>query len=330
MTVRAAWLLPEGQTREDTRLAPVTPMAPESELRSRGGVIAGGDPLKATGAGLMQLRIGTGRAIVQGTDAQGAYPIAVTSPETLTVADGDPQHSRIDSVMLRIYDGLYDTSETTTATVEIVQGAAATTPVAPPLPPASLRLWDVTVPAGVSAGVGGLDWSNALADRRRYTTALGGIIPRGWGLAFDGAHDGQYRDDGAAGLQRWNSAAGAWLPYPYDSGWRPLALTAGYGNPGHGMPAAWRRLGSMVMLRGRIAPTKTGTTIANGATIATLPADIRPAGGKEFAWASPRDQTNKGPSVTRVEINVGGTLRIFESHDLPSWISLDGVTYCTD
>ncbi|WP_399088036.1 hypothetical protein ACGH2B_12530 [Streptomyces sp. BBFR2] len=327
MTVRAAWLLPEGQTREDTRLAPLGAMAPTSELTTRGGVLAGGNPFAASGVGPMQVQIGTGRAVVQGTGAQGAYPVVITSPETLTFADGDAQYDRIDAVVLRVYDVLYDTSEQTTATVEIVQGTPSAAPEAPPPPAAALRLWEITVPAGASAGTGGISWGSALADRRHYTTAHGGIIPRGWGPSFTGAYDGQYRDTGT-GLERWSASAAAWLPYPADSGWQTLALASGYGNPGHGSVPAWRRLGSLILLRGRLGPTKANATIPNAATLATLPAGIRP--GTEFAWAAPRDQTSKGPSVTRAEITRGGVLRIYESADLPSWISLDGVTYCTD
>ncbi|MFD7103117.1 hypothetical protein EYS09_32515 [Streptomyces kasugaensis] len=203
MTVRAAWLLPTGQTREDTRLAPLGAMAPTSELASRDGVIAGGNPLAATGTGPMQLQIGTGRALIQGTTPQGAYPVAVTSPETLTLADGDPQYGRVDAIVLRIHDGLYDTSEQTDAAVEVIQGTPLATPAGPTLPPAVLRLWEVTVPAGASAGTGGINWNSALADRRRYTAAYGAIIPRGWGLSFPGAYPGQYRDNGTS-LERWD------------------------------------------------------------------------------------------------------------------------------
>ncbi|MFF4738775.1 hypothetical protein ACFY2W_23260 [Streptomyces sp. NPDC001262] len=328
MTVRAAWLPPTGQTRADTRLAPLGVMAPEGELVTRAGVIAGGTPLTATGVGPMQVQISTGRAIVQGTAAQGAYPVVVTAPETLTVVDGSAQHGRIDSVVIRVSDGQYDTSGQTSVALEIIQGAPSATPTAPTLPPAALRLWDITVPAGISAGIGGLDWTRALNDRRRYTAAYGGIIPRGWDLSFPGAYDGQYRDSGGQ-LERWNASSAAWQAYPVDSGWQPLALAAGYGHPGHGMPAAWRRIGPMVILRGRIGPTG-GGTIPNGATIFTLPAQARPAGNKEFAWASPRDQSNKTPSVCRVEIQPGGIVRTYEFVELPAWISLDSVTYTVD
>ncbi|MEV8055147.1 hypothetical protein AB0P37_01120 [Streptomyces antimycoticus] len=215
MTVRAAWLLtgpPNGQTRTDTRLAPLGTMAPEGELTTRDGVIAGGAPLLATGAGPMQVQLGVGRALVQGTTAQGAYPVAVTVPETLTVADGDAQNPRVDSLVLRVYDGLFDASEQTAVTVELIKGAPDPSPVEPTLPASSLRLWSITVPAGASAGTGGINWASALADRRRYTSSYGGIIPRGWGTDFAGAYDGQYRDvDGV--LERWKAKTAQWEAY---------------------------------------------------------------------------------------------------------------------
>ncbi|WP_369377666.1 hypothetical protein [Streptomyces sp. cg36] len=206
MTVRSAWLLtaPGGQTREDTRITPLGTMAPEGELLTRDGVIAGGNPLRASGASAMAVQIGTGRAVVQGTLAQGAYPVAVTAPETLPIGAGHAQFTRIDSVVLKVYDGLYDTSGQTLARVEVIVGDANATPAPPPLPPATLRLWDITVPAGTSAGTGGINWATALTDRRRYTTSHGGITPPG-GPSTPGAYVGQYRDAGR--LERWDGTA---------------------------------------------------------------------------------------------------------------------------
>lgn len=231
MTVRAAWLLPggttPGQTREDTRLTPVGTMTPDGELTTRAGVIPGGDPFAATSAGAMSLQIGVGRGAVQGTAAQGAYPVAVTSPETVTFTDGTAQFARIDSVVVHVYDGLYDVSGQTLAAVEVVEGQATATPSPPLLPPGCLRLWDVTVPAGASAGTGGIDWGVALADRRQYTTAVGGIVPPGAADAYAGAYDGQYRDTGA-GLERWSAADDAWEAYPPPAvGWQAYTPTLG-------------------------------------------------------------------------------------------------------
>jgi hypothetical protein len=253
--------------------------SPDGEIRTRDGVIPGGNPFAATGAGAMSLQVGIGRAAVQGTTAQGAYPVAVDAPETVTFTDGNAQFARIDSVILRVYDGLFDQSNNALARVEVLVGTASATPTAPTLPPCSLRLWDVTVPAGASAGVGGINWSSALADRRRYTAAVGGIIPQGWGLSFNGAYDGQYRDAGGT-LERWNAADGTWKTY------RPPELATETITGGVSTAAGWslntfgaRRRNGVVQVVGYW--TRTGATLlANpnlaDTLVATLPIGWRP------------------------------------------------------
>ncbi|MGW0756124.1 hypothetical protein ACWD1Y_06485 [Streptomyces sp. NPDC002814] len=288
MTVRTAWLLPTGQTREDTRLAPLGVMAPESEMRTRDGVLAGGNPFAATGAGAMDLQIGTGRAVVQGTDAQGAYPVANDAPTVLTFADGDAQFARIDSVALRVYDQLFDTQGQNLARIEIIQGSRSATPTAPTMPSACLRLWDVTVPAGASAGVGGINWSSALADRRRYTAAHGGIIPRGWGLGFDGAYDGQYRDNGSV-LERWNGTTRTWETYrpplAVDSATSGFAIASGYtlnqyvARRGNGM--AWFAL--EVVRKGAQLDVPAAGNVAPDELIGTVPDRWRPPADVEVS-----------------------------------------------
>jgi hypothetical protein len=279
VTVRPAWLLPLGQTREDTRLAPVGTWSPENEIRTRDGVIPGGNPFAATGVAAMSLQIGIGRAAVQGTTAQGAYPVAVDAPEVVTFTDGNAQFDRIDSVIIRVYDGLFDENEDTLARVEVVEGDATATPTAPPLPPCSLRLWDVTVRAGASAGVGGINWSSALADRRRYTAAVGGIIPQGWGLSFNGAYDGQFRDAGGV-LERWNATTAKWETYRAPE---PPVETI---NGGISVAAGWT-LSSFEARRRRGVVQFLGYFVRSGANlpanpnladtlVATLPAGWRP------------------------------------------------------
>lgn len=309
MTVRAAWLLPggagnPGQTREDTRLAPVGTMTPAGELVSRPGVIPGGDPFAATGAGAMSLQIGVGRAVVQGTQAQGAYPVCVDAPEVVTFADGDPLFDRIDTVVLKVYDGLFDTSGQTLAAIEVVVGTPAETPVGPSVGPAALPLWNVTVPAGASAGVGGIDWGSALFDRRRHTVAVGGIVPRG-ALDDVGAYEGQYRDLGGR-LQRWSASAGEWRDY------RPPAETTEVITTGITAASGWtvgdfmaRRRDSIVQFSAYI--TRTGGNIQTGENIndvslGTMPSGWRPIGQGIECLAS----TGYGDGA--VYLNTSGTL----------------------
>jgi hypothetical protein len=311
VTVRTAWLLPggtgPGQTREDTRHAPLGAMTPAGELASRPGVIPGGNPFAAVGAGAMSLQVGVGRAVVQGTLAQGAYPVAVDAPETVTFADGDAQFARIDTVVLRVYDGLYDTSGQTLARIEIIGGAPSDTPVAPSVGNAALPLWNVTVPAGTSAGAGGIDWTSALFDRRKYTVAVGGIVPRG-ALADTGAYDGQYRDAGGE-LQRWDAAGAVWRTYrpPVET---TETVTAGLTMSGGWALRAWtgrRRHGICTV---KIEARRTGAAItANAAgnitdsTLCTIPSGWRPAEPYEAVVS---DGYGSGTAL----IETGGAVRI--------------------
>ncbi|MEU3102922.1 hypothetical protein [Streptomyces griseoflavus] len=309
MTVRAAWLLPggagqPGQTREDTRLAPVGTMTPAGELTSRPGVIPGGDPFAATAAGAMSLQIGVGRAVVQGTLAQGAYPVAVDAPEVVAFTDGDALFDRIDTVVLRVYDGLFDTDGKTLAAIEVVVGTASENPVGPSVGTAALPLWNVTVPAGASAGVGGIDWNSALFDRRKHTVAVGGIVPRG-ALADTGAYEGEYRDLGGT-LQRWNAADAVWEDY------RPPVEATEVRTSGYAAASGWtvgefhaRRRNGAVSFSAYV--TRSGANITTGSNIndvslGTLPAGWRPLGTGIEALAS------SGYGDGAVYVNTSGVL----------------------
>ncbi|MFD3327583.1 hypothetical protein [Streptomyces sp. NPDC058701] len=217
MTVRAAWLTPTGQTREDTRIALSALVTPNGQsdadipLRARGGIVPGGFTL--TPASAMQCAIGTGRAIIQGDSQQGAYPVAVTAPENLTLADGDPQLERIDLIELAVLDDAYDGTGKTEAVLRLVKGTPAAVPVAPPSPAGrALQLYTVRVPAGTSAGNGGIAWATAVTSLKYPTVALGGIVPAD---GFKGAYTGQYRDAGGR-FQRWDGAT--WVSYPVEVG----------------------------------------------------------------------------------------------------------------
>ncbi|MGW7270808.1 hypothetical protein ACWGH5_09835 [Streptomyces sp. NPDC054864] len=214
MTVRSGWLLNRdaqggGQTREDTRVVPTGTTYPQGEMIGRGGVVPGGDPFKLTSSGAMEATVGVGRAVLQGTAAQGAYPVAVTEPEVLTFTDGNAQFPRKDSVVIRVQDTAYDGTGNVRAYVEIMEGTPAASPVAPTADGTAEKLYEVTIPAGTSAGTGGIDWGTAVADRRRFTTGLGGIMAGGWTSGYSGSYPGQYRDNGSV-LERWSGTT--WEP----------------------------------------------------------------------------------------------------------------------
>ena len=220
MPVRPAWLTNRGdaaggQTRTDTRLAPLGTLTPAGRLTSLSGVIPGSTGgttvlagLAVTGTtGAMTASVAPGRALIQSTEAAGAYPVSLDTALTITFGDGNASNPRFDLVVLRIYDAAVDGGAETKGAIEIIQGAAAPSPIVPTVPAAAIPLAQVRVPAGASAGTGGIDWGTALTDRRTGTVAVGGILV-GAPLAA-GAYPGQFRD-GGRGIERWNGSS--WMP----------------------------------------------------------------------------------------------------------------------
>ncbi|RLU83921.1 hypothetical protein CTZ27_27510 [Streptomyces griseocarneus] len=226
MSIRSAWLLngtdSGGQTRVDTRLAPIGTMVPTGALTSRDGVVPGSQNGNSVMEGLyvfgdstgMTAKVTPGRAIVQG--AAGSYPVYMSDRATVVIKDGDAGNPRIDLVVLRVRDNDQDGSGQTMAELGVVEGVVAASPVAPEVPAGTLPLAEITVRPGASAGNGGIAWSTDVKDRRRPVVAVGGILPADVTGAYRGAYPGQYRDTGN-GLERWNGDI--WQPYPTPRAW---------------------------------------------------------------------------------------------------------------
>jgi hypothetical protein len=204
MAVTAAWNALTGLTRAAIRLSTVL-MTPTGSTTVRSGVIPGGTPLLLTGSS-MTGSVAPGRAVVQGTSAQGAYPVIVDAATSVSVANGHASLSRIDTVWLVVLDTDYDSSGSRQASIVYQQGTAGSgsAPTAPASGTAYLRLWDILVPAGASSG-SPINWGTALTDQRQYTVASGGITPG----AAAGSYAGQWRDAGGASgiLERYSGSA---------------------------------------------------------------------------------------------------------------------------
>ncbi|MEU5915916.1 hypothetical protein [Streptomyces sp. NPDC047141] len=218
MALRSSWVAETGQTREDTRLTQVGATTMVNPVQVRSGILAGSYDGKNRMAGFwmdkasaMTATVSEGRAVIQGDISQGVYPVALPSSEQVTFAAGDAQYGRIDLVVLRVYDNLYDGSTRNEAKVEIVRGVPGQAPKAPAAPARSLPLYEVTVPAGASAGNGGIPWNTSLKDLRTPVVSLGGILPVD-GPVLPGAHPGQYQDTANNQFQRWDG--GKWVAYP--------------------------------------------------------------------------------------------------------------------
>lgn len=178
MTVYALRLQNSTDTAARARMADLLGLAPGGNLSARAGLRPGptaGDV--AVTAGTMQVVVQPFVAFVDGSvsDAQGGYPFVSDAAVTLTLANGHGSLSRTDVVAAVVRDSGYDTSGTVSATVEVVQG----TPGAgvPALPASAVPLRNIVVPAGASAGTGGLTSGALSTDRRAWLAALGGVIP---------------------------------------------------------------------------------------------------------------------------------------------------------
>ncbi|WP_320784696.1 hypothetical protein [Streptomyces sp. CRN 30] len=228
MPLRSAWLInrtdaENGQSRADTRLAPLGAVTPVSGLAGRSGLLPGSPDGKSLTSALyvfsstagMTATIAPGRAVVQGSETAGAYPVVLTDYTNVTFADGDANNARTDLVVLRIYDAQFDNSGRTEAVLEILRGPTDGSLQLPQLPDASLPLASVLVPAGSSVGTGGIAWASAVTDLRTTTVGVGGILPLYGNTAEAGGYPGQYRDISSE-LQRWNGSQ--WVGYPAQLG----------------------------------------------------------------------------------------------------------------
>ncbi|MEV8056569.1 hypothetical protein AB0P37_08580 [Streptomyces antimycoticus] len=253
--------------------------------------------------------------------------MAVTAPETLTVADGNGTLPRKDAVMIRVYDGLYDTSGQTAVALEIVQGTPAATPTAPTATGTAEKLYEITVPAGASAGNGGVPWSTAVADRRRTTVAIGGINAGGWSSSWSGSYAGQYRDN-AGTLERWNGTA--WTAaLETSTAWIAPTLASGYTNDGNGNGTVRYRKITIAGVphmewRGGVSWTSPSNAPNDGVIVASaLPSAYRPANHSSVPAAA-------GGIPLKVDFQTGGLVRLITNPDVTTWATLTGIMYPLD
>ncbi|MEU4062169.1 hypothetical protein AB0F25_06990 [Streptomyces wedmorensis] len=217
MNLRSSWVAETGQTREDTRLTQTGVTTMSNPVQVRSGILPGSYDgafrlagFWTFGSGAMTATVSEGRAVIQGDITQGAYPVTLPAAASVTFTPGNAQYGRIDVIVLKIYDTLYDSSTKTEAKLEIIQGTPEQTPKVPLIPARCLPLYEVVVPAGVSAGNGGIPWNTSLKDLRSTVVSLGGILPAE-GATGPGTYPGQYQD-AANTLQRWDGSK--WVPYP--------------------------------------------------------------------------------------------------------------------
>ncbi|MFG1997869.1 hypothetical protein ACGFNU_01825 [Spirillospora sp. NPDC048911] len=255
MTVRVLGLK-SGTTAEDHRLG-LSIFTPPlgGVLQRQSGVLYHPDACVLTGVSAMQAKLSPFVALVDGTahPLQSAYPVVSDTDVIITFDAGEAGVDRVDRVIVRVKDGAYDGSGVQEGTVEYLKGqpsGAATDP-----PPSSMILWEVRVPAGVSAANGKINFPTAQVRRFTYTSGVGTPIPV-WNQAdrdalpaYPGVTVAR-RDTGDL-EQFW---AGGWRTTAWfsDTGWLPITDLYNRWETYVGLAPRVRRYGSVVELRGTV------------------------------------------------------------------------------
>ncbi|WP_091051988.1 hypothetical protein [Nocardioides sp. YR527] len=167
-------------------------------------------------AGTMNVTCSPFTAWVDGgtSDAQGGYPVINDSTATLAIAPGDATQARVDIVAVVINDHAFDGSGQTNCTLTVIQGTPGGGTPALPVTCAPIRA--INIPAGLSAGTGGLSSGNMGTDYRQYLP--NGILRVASAAERDAANksargDVVYRVD-LDTLEVWNGST--WRSYqPY-------------------------------------------------------------------------------------------------------------------
>lgn len=269
----------------------------------------------------------SGFAVVDGPASfQGAY--AYVNDATVTLADTIPAShttlTRIDSVYVRVYDDLYDSSGQRSAEIIYLVGTASgsPTPPPPPAPPAAaMKIADIQV-GPVSGGS-----VITVLDRRRWLTAQGGIVSCqtvadvNRGILDPVTPTLAYEENGGR-VKLWNGSSWQTI-YDPSFAWVNLSYEAGYTtDPSTGVQAAYREEpGAWVSIRGRVRRTS-GLLSASFGPMVILPAAVRPGAIYAVAVASTFDEEHMG---ARVEIKPTGSVEGWVTTSVPKqWIELAG------
>lgn len=267
MTVYATRLTNGTDSRERMRHTDALGLFPGGVGVARGGLRNDGGGAVTVNAGTMTVAVAPFMAYVDGgvSDAQGGYTFVSDAAETLTVSPGHASLSRTDVVIAEVRDTAHDGSGSTDARVRILEGTAGAG--TPALPINAVALRNITVPAGLSAGTGGLASGNLGTDRRTYTTGLGGVLT----VASQSERDALPAINGPM-VYRTDTDR---LEYRAATGWEELDA-----HSDESVPLLGDVTGSVTAkVRGRSVVVDISVTCPTGAVafggIATLPASLR-------------------------------------------------------
>lgn len=312
------------------RMGDALELGHSSPLDTRTGLRPDGGGAVAVVGGSMDVQVSPFLGWVSGgtSQAQGGYPFVLDSTKTLTLDAGDPSQARTDTIAAVVRDDAFDSSGTTAASVEVVKGTPGAG--APALPASALPLRDVIVPAGASAGSGGLSSSDLGADRRTWLAAAGGILTVSGATERDAlpavAGQAVYRDDTARVEVHDGTSWQTYAPLR-DSGWQAGGITAASGFAIN--DARVRQVGELVQVEVHLQLTNqqnygAGSGAIGDVTLANIPAEYAPSGrfyaGGVFGGVTATGYVETDGRVRLEAINGTGSGETFDSSDF-AWFT---------
>lgn len=122
-------------------------------LFTEGVVDVGSGELRVTAGTGMTVNVATGRGVVDGDDVafQGAFLCQNEGSYPMQVPAAPASNSRVDLLVLRIYDGQSTGGTRNENVFEIVSGSPSASPVAPTVPNSAVELARWVVPAGLTS-----------------------------------------------------------------------------------------------------------------------------------------------------------------------------------
>lgn len=160
----------------DHRILEGSLLQPSGTISARGGVLPGLASGNLTTVSAMVARVAPVKVVIPNgvSAALGPYILVSDANVDITFDAGEASVARTDRIIARAYDNTNDGSGLTEGSIYYLKGTAGGSATA--LPTNSILLYEMVIPAGASAGGGGVNFANAV-DQRVYTTAQGGIIP---------------------------------------------------------------------------------------------------------------------------------------------------------
>ncbi|HEY9475335.1 MAG TPA: hypothetical protein VIS06_15995 [Mycobacteriales bacterium] len=147
VTAKPLWTQAGGETAVQAR------RMTQALFGGRVGVVAATDcSVAQNGTPNMSINVAAGQVVVAGTEStsQGYYVVYNDAAVNLAVAASDPTNARVDLVVAKVQDSQYS-GAVDAASIAVVTGTPAPTPVEPPLPANRFVLARIDVAAGVSS-----------------------------------------------------------------------------------------------------------------------------------------------------------------------------------